>query len=42
VLDATTAVEPLPRVVFVFAAATSDNAHFLGEREPRLLPVARS
>ncbi len=26
------------RVVFVFAAATSDNAGFLGERELRLLP----
>jgi phosphoglycerate dehydrogenase-like enzyme len=27
------------RVVFVFAAATSDNAHFLGERELRLIPA---
>jgi phosphoglycerate dehydrogenase-like enzyme len=27
------------RVVFVFAAATSDNAQFLGERELRLIPA---
>ncbi|HTE63362.1 MAG TPA: hydroxyacid dehydrogenase [Solirubrobacteraceae bacterium] len=27
------------RVVFVFAAATSDNARFLGERELRLIPA---
>ena len=27
------------RVVFVFAAATSENAHFLGERELRLMPA---
>jgi phosphoglycerate dehydrogenase-like enzyme len=26
------------RVVFVFAAATTENAHFLGERELRLIP----